>query len=249
MRPTLAAMPGLFRRWFGSSRGGSSDAARGVRDWATARGHRFATIKGAEGFAVEPAGGAWRAEWGPSQRDYIDGMELRVRADLGEAGDLQMLAATAPLVRRLERDVFEQFTEGTQTRIDDHTPEEMRWLVLYPKMPRVALGPLRERFAVLANRPAAATMWLDGELSRALAAASAWLDEATPLAIVVQRSRFVLRMDLAEPDPQTVEAAIALAVVSIAAARRVGSEVARGAIGSERPSGWETSSAVPPAQA
>jgi hypothetical protein len=239
-------MPGLFRRWFGSSRGGSSDAARGVREWAAAQGHRFATIKGAEGFAVEPAGGSWRAEWGPSQRDYIDGMELRVRADLGDAGDLQMLAATAPLVTRLERDVFEQFTEGTQTRIDDHTPEEMRWLVLYPKMPRAALGPLRERFALLANRPAAATMWLDGELSRALAAASVWLDEATPLAIVVQRSRFVLRMALAEPDPQTVNAAIALAVVAIAAARRVGAEVARGAIGSERPSGWETSSAVPP---
>ena len=55
-------MPGLFRRWFGSSRGGSSVAALGVRDWATAQGHRFATIKDAEGFAVEPAGDSWRAE-------------------------------------------------------------------------------------------------------------------------------------------------------------------------------------------
>ena len=239
-------MPGLFRRWFGSSRGSSGEAARGVREWAAAQGHRFATIKGAEGFVVEPAGGAWRAEWGPSQRDYIDGNELRVRADLGEAGDLQMLAATAPLVRRLEREVFEQFTEGTQTRIDDHTPEEMRWLVLYPKMPRAALGPLRDRFGVLANRPAAATMWLDGDLSRALVASSGWLDEATPLAIVVQRGRIVLRMTLAEPDPPALQAPIALAAVAIAAARRVGAEVAQGAIGSERPSGWETSSAVPP---
>lgn len=238
-------MPSFLRRWFGSTHGGSADAARGVREWAAAQGHRFATIKGGEGFVIEPAGGAWRAEWGPSQRAYIEGMELRVRADIGEAGDLQMLAATLPLVTRLEREVYEQFTEGTQTRIDDHTPEEMRWLVLYPKLPRHALGPLRDRCAVLANRPAAAPMWLDGGVSAALVAAVDGLGEDTPLVMVVQRGRFVLRLALAELDPATIASALALAGTAIASARLVGAEVARGAIGSERPSGWEAPGPAP----
>jgi hypothetical protein len=41
--------------------------------------------------------------------------------------------------------------------------------------------------------------------------------------------------------------AIGLASVAAAAARRVGAEVARGALGSERPSSWGAPSALPPA--
>ena len=29
--------------------------------------------------------------------------------------------------------MFEEFTEGLQTRIDTATPEEMRWLVMFPR--------------------------------------------------------------------------------------------------------------------
>jgi hypothetical protein len=238
-------MPQLFSRWLGGTRRQHADSIGAVRGWAQGQGHRFATIKHHEGFAIEPAGAAWRVEWGPSQRDYVDGMELRVRAGIGDAGDLQMLAATLPLVKRLERAVFEQFTEGTQTRIDDHTPEEMRWLVLYPKMPRQALGPLHDRYAVLANRPAAATMWLDGGTSAALVAAADWLDEGAPLVLVVQRGRFVMRLPMAEPFAPVIASAVVLANAAIASARCVGAEVARGAIGSQRPSGWDTASSTP----
>lgn len=237
-------MPTIFSRWFGAPRSGDDEALQAVRGWAAAQGHRFATIKGEQGFVVEPAGGAWRVEWGPSQRDYIEGMELRVRSEIGDAGDLQMLVASLPLVTRLEREVYEQFTEGTQTRIDGHTPEEMRWLVLYPKMPRHVLGALRDRYAVLANRPSAAPQWLEGGVSSALAAASGWLDADQPLVMVVQRGRFALRLPLAEPEVGAIEAAIALATPAIAAARAVGAEVARGAIGSQRPSGWDTPSVM-----
>jgi len=239
-------MKNLFRRWFGGAPDAGGEAASPAKAWAAAGGHRFAPARGSEGFVIEsaPGGGAWRIEWGPSQRDYIEGMELRVRAELGDAGDLQMLAIARALVARLEHQVYEQFTEGNQTRMDDRTPEEMRWLVLYPQMPRSALGVLRERFAVLANRPAAASMWVEGALAKALDATSSWLDAATPFVMVVQRGRFVLRMALAQPSPEALERAVALASVAAAAARRVGAEVARGALGSERPSGWDAPSAM-----
>lgn len=240
-------MRNLFRRWFGAAHDAAGDVSSPVREWAEAAGHRFAPARGGEGFVIESAteGTAWRAEWGPSQRDYIEGMELRVRADIGDAGDLQMLAIARTLVGQLENEVFEQFTEGNQTRMDDRTPEEMRWLVLYPPMPRSALGALRERFAVLANRPAAAPMWLEGPLASALEGAASWLDAATPFVMVVQRGRFVLRLALAQPSPEALQAALALAGVAAAAARRVGAEVMRGGLGSERPSGWGAPSAMP----
>jgi hypothetical protein len=244
---TLAATASsLFKRWFGAGARNGADAA-GARAWAEAQGHRFATTRDAEGFVIESTrDAAWRAEWGPSQRDYIAGMELRVRAEVGEVPDLQMLAMSRFAAKLLEQEVFEQYTEGNQTRMDDRTPEEMRWLVLHEKMPRSALGALREHFIVLANRPAAAPMWLDGALGEQLATATQWLAERQTLALVVQRGRFVLRLGAAEATPELLHAAIGLASVAAAAARRVAAEVARGAVGSERPSTWGAPSAMPP---
>jgi hypothetical protein len=237
--------PGFLKRWFGAGAAEGADAAA-ARRWAETQGHRFAATRGGSGFVIEPAhDAAWRAEWGPSQRDYIEGMELRVRAEVGAAPDLQMLVMSRFTATLLEQEVFEQFTEGNQTRIDDRTPEEMRWLVLHAKMPRSALGPLREHFVALANRPAAAALWLDGALAARLMAATQWLAERQPLALVVQRGRFVLRLGLSEVTPQAMQAAIGLAGVAAAAARRVAGEVARGAVGGDRPSGWGPPSAMP----
>jgi hypothetical protein len=244
-------MHNLFRRWFGGASSEKNDAIAELREWATREGHRFATSRGGEGFVIESAAGpaGWRAEWGPSQREYIVGSELRVRTEIGEAGDLQMLLLTRALVGELEHEVYEQSTEGNQTRIDDRTPEEMRWLVLYPRMPRSAMsGSLRERFAVLANRPAAAPMWLEGPLAQGLESSTSWLDPATPLVMVVQRGRFVLRIEQAQPTLAVMKSAVALAEIASAAARRVVAEEAGGRLGSERPSSWGAPSAMPDPQ-
>lgn len=241
-------MQNLFRRWFGGARSATDDAIAELREWARAGGHRFAMSRGGEGFVIESAAGpaGWRAEWGPSQRDYIVGPELRVRAEIDEAGDLQMLLLTRALVGELEHEVYEQSTEGNQTRIDDRTPEEMRWLVLYPRMPRSAMAAtLRERFAVLASRPSAAPMWLDGPLAELLEASTAWLDPAAPLVMVVQRGRFVLRLAQAEPSLTVLKAAVVLAAAASASARRVGAEESAGRLGSDRPSSWGAPSAMP----
>lgn len=211
-----------------------------VRRWAEGAGYRFAIGRGEEGFVIETQTTAapCRVEWAPSQRNYIIGQELRVRTDLGAVTDLQMLASTRELLGRFESDVFEQFTEGTETRIDDSTPEEMRWVVLYPQVPGNALGALRTRFGLLSNRPRASMLWLEEGLANALAQSAAWLPSAAPMALVVQRGRLVLRLALPEPRLSVVQGAIALGAAAAAAARRVAAEVARGGTSTQGPSTW-----------
>ena len=63
--------------------------------------------------------------------------------------------------------------------------------------------------------------------------------------LVVQRGRLTMRCALPEPGVPALLGALALFGVALAAARRVGEAVARGAVGSERPSTWGTPSAMP----
>ena len=240
-----------FRRWFGGAADDADPTAgSALPDWVRSRGWRIAVPRGEPtGWVVQPAQSdalAWRAEWGTSQREYIQGQELRVRAELGSVGtDLQMLLIGRALATLLEQTVYEQVTEGNQTRMDDRTPEEMRWLVLFAKAPRAMLGPIGEQFSVRANRPAAGPLWVEGPLAERLAKPSPWHGADKAFAMVVQRGRFVMRVGLDEPTPEALAWAVGLAGVAIAAARRVAQEVGRGGIGSQRPSGWEAATRVP----
>jgi hypothetical protein len=210
-----------FKRWFGND----PQAAWGeAEQWAQAQGHVFKRTRDGEGFVIDaPARDApWRLEWGPSQRDYILGGELRLRGDLGVDTDLQMLIITRLLMEALERQVFEEFTEGLQTRIDGATPEEMRWLVLFPKKQVAELKPLREHFGGVGNVAEALSQWLDGPLGEALgAAARDWLQPDDRLVLIVQRGRLTLRHALAEPTIPRIEAAAALFDVALPEAKRV----------------------------
>jgi hypothetical protein len=235
----------LLTRWFGAS-GGDADWSEAA-DWARAAGHRFARSRDGSGFVIEPiqAGAAWRLEWGAPQRHYFMGRELRLRGEVASAGELQLMVMSRALMTLLEEQVFEEYTEGTETRMDDDTPEEMRWLVLYPKMPRAMLGALRVRFGVVANLPRAAPAWLEGALAQQLEASSSWLAEDQPLVIVVHRGRLTLRCLQPQADVQSMQAALRLFGAALAAAQRVGDEVASGRIGSDRPSTWGAASAMP----
>jgi hypothetical protein len=238
-------MKDLLRRWLGAPEAASDgEAGRAIAAWARGRGWRFAGARGGAGFVVE--NDTLRVEWGTPQRDYIAPAELRVRADLGDCGDLQMLLASRALMKTLEAEVFEQATEGNRTRMDDRTPEEMRWVVLYPKLPRAELGALAEHVSALANRRRAAALWLDEALVATLGKALARLGPQEPLVMVVQRGRFVLRRALAQPTVPALEEAIALAAVAVSSARAVCAEVATGALDSVQASAWGASSAMPP---
>ena len=238
-------MQNLFMRWFGGPRDAADWGA--VADWANAAGHRFTRSRDGSGFIVQPAQAAagWRVEWGPPQRHYFSSPELRLRGEVGPTGDLQMLIMTRALMTQLEQQVFEEFTESNLTRMDDQTPEEMRWLVLYPKVPRAELGVLRERFGALSNVPRAALHWVGPPLSQQLDASSAWLAVDQPLALVVQRGRLTLRCAQAQPELAALQGALGLFGVAQVAARRVGEELARGEIGNDRPSTWGAPSRMP----
>jgi hypothetical protein len=105
----------------------------------------FRPVRGDEGFIVEGQTGnaPWRMEWGPSQRPYVSGNELRLRTELpGRGHDVQALVLDRTLQSSMESAVFDQYVDGVQTRIDTETPPEMRWLVMHPKLAAAELGPL-----------------------------------------------------------------------------------------------------------
>ena len=214
-------MLGSIKRLFGG--GSSHQGWDAVAQWARGHGHVFKRTRDQDGFVVEAAADdGWRLEWGPSQRDYILGGELRLRADLGAAPELQLLTISRALMEALERQVFEEYTEDLQTRIDTHTPEEMRWLVMFPKYSTAESRPLREYFGAVSNVPEAVSDWLQPPLSDKLIEVSqTWLAREDRLVLIIQRGRLTLRTAMPQPDTARIEQVIALFDVAMRESRRV----------------------------
>lgn len=212
-----------IRRWVA---GAPEDAQWGdVAVWARERGAVFKRARDKQGFVVDAAQGgrAWRLEWGPPQRSYIEGAELRLRMELGLAPDLQMLLMSRPLMETLERQTFERYTEQMQTQIDAATPEEMRWLAMLPK---VALGgskELRARFGALAMSPQAASAWIAGPLAERLEGAARGVLAAEPAFVLMTlRGRVYQRLQLAAPDVAAIAAMVEVFECAVTQAARLG---------------------------
>jgi len=173
-----------------------------MKAWASAHGHVLRRVHDGEGCTVEPSSSrpAWRIEWGPSQRSYIDGRELRIIGEVGTPKELVAMVLTQALKESMERLVFEQYVEDVQTRLDADTPPEMRWLVMYTKLPASDMGRLRERYAAVSNVQSWVTQWMAGPLNDALSATLAMADESDPLVLAISRGRMTLRTPMAEVD-------------------------------------------------
>jgi hypothetical protein len=228
----LEGIKRLFQRGRGPA---GTPAEQELHDWLRTRGFKHRQVPG-EGFVVdgEHAGTAWRLEWGPSQRPYISGHELRLRAELGLPGELQALLMTRRLAEKMEGEVFNQYVEGVQTRIDNQTPPEMRWLVMLPKLPGAELGVLRERFIALGSSRRWLQQWLEGPLATALAAQP--LAAEAPMVLMIGRGRLMLRTALADADLQPLQAWLRLFEIALREAQRVGRNE-----GGAASSGWTTS--------
>lgn len=220
----------------------SGDRARArwgdIEDWAREHGHRFRRSRDDEGFVVEGAiaGRPWRLEWGPSQRDYIVGHELRLRMELGLPQAMQLLVLSRPLMLALERETYERYTDGTQTRIDTSTPEEMRWLAMHPQFAFPSGSVLRAHVGAVGSSRSALAAWLEGPLSeQVVAAATGVLAYPTPFVLMTIRGRVSLRIGLPAIDSRAL--AQALALFAVAATRAV--QVADTAAGAA--STWPTS--------
>ncbi len=200
-------------------------AWKAITDWAEAREARFDQNEEGDGFLIdEPKNplGHLRIEWGPSQRAYIEGQELRLRWELGVHPELQMMAIERELRDVLEKAVFEAYTDTLQTRIDTDTPEEMRWLVMFQQIENWKSKLARARFSVCSVTKEVAAAWCDDALSDALALASQDLvAQGQPFVMLTQRGNLYVRTAAAHPTLDQIKNIVSLAEVAAKGAKRV----------------------------
>jgi hypothetical protein len=182
---------------------------------------------GRGGYHVEGkvGGKTWRMEQGKPSRDFIKGVELRARAELGLREDVAVMIMSRQLKNDLDKRAFELYTDSVQTMVDPNLPEEMRWLSIYEEVGWESLGkPFLDHYAVLADDRENALAWISQELADMM---MAWphLDPAAPKILMVLRGKAYLRMQFAEGDMPTLEHASALFVTAC--------ELAMGAMGTD----------------
>jgi len=204
--------------------------------WAEQQRYLFKPVKDEGGFIIEGQLGTmpWRVEWGPPQRSYVEGAELRIRAETGLGPGIQAMVLDRTLQSTMERAVFEQYVEGVQTQIDNTTPPEMRWLVMLTKLTGSELGPLRDRYAAVGGSKPWMMQWLEGGFSDALLAAP--VPPSQPLVLLIARGRLTLRTAMVEPTPDAVSTMLRLFHSALREARRVGDPQVPSEIPSTQPS-------------
>ncbi len=229
-----------LKRWFGKAPATAAPGAEELLPWVESHQYSFRGVPD-EGFVIDGRLGPtpWRLEWGPSQRPYVPGQELRLRAELGLPSELQMVVMNRQLQEQMEKDVFEQYVEGVKTRIDNQTPPEMRWLVMFPKLAGTEMGALREGFVALGSRKAWLQHWLQGPLTAALVARH--LPASTPVVLMIGRGRLMLRTALAEPELRALQDWLRLFEAAMREAQRVASEDPDSVAPSTQSSAWQAS--------
>ena len=231
-------LDGLKRLFTGSP--GATGDWDGITPWATSKQYTFRGVQN-EGFVIDGRLGAtpWRLEWGPSQRPYIQGQELRIRSELGLGADLQLVVMNRVLQEKMEKDVFDQYVEGVQTRIDNQTPPEMRWLVMFPRLSGNDMPELRDKFIALSSGKSWLLQWLQGPLTQSLV--NLKLDPATPVVLMIGRGRLMLRTSLPAAEVSTLQGWLRFFEVAMREARRVANESSDTLSPSTQPSMWSTS--------
>ena len=205
---------------------GIGSVARDLTDisqWAERRGLVFKLARRDGGFVIDGLleGKPWRIEWGATHRPYIHGHELRLRMALDLPSSMQMLLMSRQLMNALERQTFEDFTDNSRTQLGSKTPEEMRWLVMFPKVDLSTVALPKARFGAVAMVPEAGLAWIDGALAHMLAdAANGFLHDDPPFVLMTLRGRAYLRMQLANPGSKDIAAALAVFETAVTQALR-----------------------------
>lgn len=219
-----------------------------MQRWAERHGHAFRRVRDAEGCVIEGNKGLqdWRIEWGEPQRSYIDGHELRLIADLGLPHSLMAMLLNRVLMAAMEKEVYDQFVNDVQTRIDTDTPPEMRWLVMYPKIEPADLGSLKERFDAVTSAPIWMLQWLAPALRETLRATIEEVRSDQPFVLMISRGRLILRTPMLQPDADRLTLWFGVFEQALLAARRVGDEWRHAAqAASTQPVAWAHSEVAP----
>ncbi len=170
-----------------------------VSEWAATQGFSFSSQGSGQSFSIDGkvAGKPWRMEVGRPSRKYIQGEELRARAELGTSEDVSVMVINRPLKESLEKQAYSMYTDSLQTTADPNLPEEMRWLAMYDEvgwesMPRPFWG----RYAVLTDQRDHALAWLDPTLAQLMMEWPAPAPSAqVPFMVLLMRGKAYLRME------------------------------------------------------
>jgi hypothetical protein len=133
--------------------------------------------------------------------------------------EVQALVLDRPLLARLDREVYQQFTDTVQTRLDEETPEEMRWLAMHAKLSPNQMGvPLRDRYGALGDDPEWISRWLAGPLGETLRALSEQVPadgvSAEPFILRLARGQIVIRQATRRPNARLLDACLAVAAAA-----------------------------------
>jgi hypothetical protein len=229
-----------FKRWWSAAV--PKPGLQGIEQWAQARGASWRRVRDDEGFVIDGSHHSvpWRLEWGPAQRPYIVGPELRFIAELGLHRDLQVMVLNRLLMEASEAKVYDEYVEGVQTRIDTQTPTEIRWLVMYSKLTASELRALGVRFGAVASVKPWLLRWLSGALSEALLDAARHLSESDAFVLSIARGRLSMRLAMRDPSPERITLWLELFQTAMTEARRMAGEWRDSALpaASTRPSVW-----------
>jgi hypothetical protein len=176
-----------------------------VSEWASVQGLK-ASARGS-GYSLEGKahGKPWRLEQGKPSRDFIQGVELRARGEMGLREDVAVMVMTRSLKNELDKRAFSLYTDTLQTQIDPHLPEEMRWLSMYEEVGWEALGKVfLDQYAILADEQEHAEAFLTPDLAGQLLA---WpsSEPNVPRVLMVLRGKVYLRMQINDGDLATLE--------------------------------------------
>jgi hypothetical protein len=168
-----------------------------LTQWAQANGCVPKPVSGqAKGMVIEWPTLPGRLEWGPSQRPYIQGHELRWRAEGVPGPDAQMVCLSKAMVMRLETDQFDQISDDQQkTVIDLSMPDEVRWLAMLPKAHWLDMPSLGAHFVMMCRHEPLLTVMRNPTVCQALLSAQDtwWTDEITCV-LTHNRGWMTLRM-------------------------------------------------------
>jgi len=169
-----------------------------VSVWAASQGFEFTGQTASCRFGVDGmiVGRPWRLEAGEPTRRYIQGTELRARADLGIDPDVLVLVLNRRLKELMEKQAYALFTNSVQTQVDQNLPEEMRLLSMFDERGWDALPrSFWSRYAVVADEKDHASAWIDPLLATQLLE---WPSPATspdaPFMMMLLRGKAYLRM-------------------------------------------------------
>jgi hypothetical protein len=213
------------RRWF--TWGAALPAWPELVAWARDNHWTLKRTIAHDGWAMDanPQHPGWRIEWGPAQRSFMTSRELRIRIEAPLLPDVQGLVLDRALLAQLDRQVYEQFTGSVQTRLDEDTPEEMRWLAMHAKLSPNQMGLLlRDRYAAIGTD----REWLSTRLAGPLAAALKGRADARPIELAaaepfmlrLARGQVVIRQASATPNVALLQSCLAIAAAADAALNR-----------------------------